>query len=131
VYNFATPMLEASDEFRHFMAIRSLAQNHQLPVLAASNDPLSPQQEAGQPPLYYVAGALIAGWVPMPELDQLDFNPHVEEGIPSTSLDNKNIFVHSPAEDFPYRGASLAVHGGGERPAYIEASQGEITKEKG
>ncbi len=28
-------------------------------------------------------------------------------------------------------GASLAVHGGGERPAYIEASQGEITKEKG
>ncbi|HVM66589.1 MAG TPA: SDR family oxidoreductase [Acidimicrobiales bacterium] len=28
-------------------------------------------------------------------------------------------------------GANLAVHGGGERPAYLDASQGEITKEKG
>ena len=28
-------------------------------------------------------------------------------------------------------GANLAVHGGGERPAYLEASRGDITKEKG
>ncbi len=28
-------------------------------------------------------------------------------------------------------GANLAVHGGGERPAYLEASRGEVTKEKG
>ena len=28
-------------------------------------------------------------------------------------------------------GANLAVHGGGERPAYLEASRGDVTKEKG
>jgi len=28
-------------------------------------------------------------------------------------------------------GANLAVHGGGERPAYLDASQGDVAKEKG
>jgi hypothetical protein len=110
LYNAATPVFEASDEFRHFLALHSMVETRQLPVLAPSNDPLTPGVEAGQPPLYYLLAGAISGWVKIGALPGLDFNPHVQEGIPSTDLDNKNLFVHSAAEDFPYRGLSLAVH---------------------
>ncbi len=110
IYNAATPIFEASDEFRHFTTIHYLVRNHRLPVLQVSDDPLAPWQEAGQPPLYYLAGAALTGWIDTSDLAELDFNPHAEAGIPSTSSDNKNLFVHPASEDFPYGGASLAAH---------------------
>jgi hypothetical protein len=111
IYNLATPIFEASDEYRHYLVIRYLQQKHELPVLQPSDDPFAPWQEAGQPPLYYLAGALLTSWVDTGDLAQIiDFNPHAEAGIPSASPDNKNLFVHSPAEDFPYHGVSLAAH---------------------
>lgn len=111
IYNWATPMFEASDEFRHYLTIRYLVLNHTLPVLQPSDDPFAPWQEAGQPPLYYAAGALISGWVDTSNLPQItDFNPHAHAGVPSTSPDSRNLFVHSAAEDFPYHGVSLAAH---------------------
>jgi len=111
IYNSATPIFEASDEFRHYLTIRYLTLNHALPVLQPSADPFAPWQEAGQPPLYYFAGAVLSGWVDTSNLPQItDFNPHAQAGVPSTSPDNKNLFVHSAAEDFPYHGVSLAAH---------------------
>ncbi len=111
IYNSATPIFEASDEFRHYLTIRYIVQRHELPVIQPSDDPFAPWQEAGQPPLYYLLGGLLTGWVDTSDLPQIiDFNPHAEAGIPSTRADNKNLFVHSPAEDFPYRGVSLAAH---------------------
>jgi hypothetical protein len=65
-----------------------------------------------QPPLYYAIGALLAQ--PF-ELDSFDdylkqqANPHASLGY---ALDpgNKNNFLHTPAENFPYRGLALTVH---------------------
>src|SRR5690242_8656356 len=71
IYNWATPQFEASDEFRHYLTIRWLVQNHTLPVLRPSDDPFAPWQEAGQPPLYYAAGALISGWVDTSDLPSI------------------------------------------------------------
>jgi 4-amino-4-deoxy-L-arabinose transferase-like glycosyltransferase len=110
IYNSATPIFEASDEFRHYLTIRYLALNHHLPVLQPSDDPFAPWQEAGQPPLYYLAGAALTGWVDTGDIAEADFNPHAEAGVPSTTPNNKNLFVHAPSEDFPYHGVSLAAH---------------------
>ena len=111
IYNWATPQFEASDEFRHYLTIRWLVQNHTLPILQTSDDPFAPWQEAGQPPLYYAAGALISGWVDTSDLPSItDFNSHAHAGVPSTSPDSRNLFVHSAAEDFPYHGVTLAEH---------------------
>ncbi|HEY8694003.1 MAG TPA: phospholipid carrier-dependent glycosyltransferase [Chloroflexota bacterium] len=111
IYNSATPIFEASDEFRHYLTVRYLVLNHALPLIQSSDDPFAPWQEAGQPPLYYFAGAAISGWVDTSNLPQItDFNPHAQAGVPSTSPDSKNLFVHSAAEDFPYYGVSLAAH---------------------
>ncbi|MFI5266250.1 MAG: glycosyltransferase family 39 protein [Chloroflexota bacterium] len=111
IYNSATPIFEASDEFRHYLTIRYLVLNHSLPIIQSSDDPFAPWQEAGQPPLYYLAGAVLSAWVDTSNLPQIiDFNPHAQAGVPSTSPDSKNLFVHSAAEDFPYHGVSLATH---------------------
>jgi 4-amino-4-deoxy-L-arabinose transferase-like glycosyltransferase len=111
IYNSATPIFEASDEFRHYLTIRYIALHHQLPVLQPSDDPFAPWQEAGQPPLYYLLGTALTGWIDSSDIAQnTDFNPHAQAGIPSTSPDSKNLFVPSPAEDFPYHGVSLAAH---------------------
>ncbi|HLG69152.1 MAG TPA: phospholipid carrier-dependent glycosyltransferase, partial [Chloroflexota bacterium] len=111
IYNSATPIFEASDEFRHYLTIRYIALHHQLPVLQPSDDPFAPWQEAGQPPLYYLLGTALTGWIDTGDIVQnTDFNPHAQAGIPSTSPDSKNLFVHSAAEDFPYHGVSLAAH---------------------
>jgi hypothetical protein len=65
-----------------------------------------------QPPLYYAIGALL---VQPFDLDNFDDylkstkNPHASLGY---ALDpgNKNNFLHTPAENFPYQGLSLTVH---------------------
>jgi hypothetical protein len=65
-----------------------------------------------QPPFYFAIGALL---VQPFELDSFDdylkeqANPHASLGY---ALDpgNKNNFLHTPAENFPYHGLALTVH---------------------
>ena len=101
VYSFANPLFEAPDEVWHYPFVKHLADGKGLPVL----DPQAPElwnQEGGQPPLYYAIAALITRWVPSDDLRELlRQNPH---------LDTPNKLVHDQREQFPYRGAALAVH---------------------
>lgn len=109
VYSIVTPIFEAGDEIWHYPFIQYLATTGRLPV----QDPLHKglwEQEGGQPPLYYAVGALATFWIDTHDLtDRLWLNPHAQIGVP-LAFGNKNMIVHTAAENFPWQGATLAVH---------------------
>ncbi|MBE7553380.1 MAG: hypothetical protein HS126_20095 [Anaerolineales bacterium] len=107
-YFFITPIFEAPDEWTHTGHIKHITEGKGLPVMLPGQGILGGQQ----PPLYYAIGALLAQ--PF-ELDSFDdylkerANPHASLGY---ALDpgNKNNFLHTPDENFPYRGLTLTIH---------------------
>jgi hypothetical protein len=108
IYSLATPMFEAPDENYHYAFIQRLAESWDLPV----QDPqtITPwYQEGSQPPLYYLLASLIVRAVnPAPDPYPLAINPHAAVGL-GLARDNNNFFIHTPAEDFPWRGHVLAL----------------------
>ncbi|HSN78050.1 MAG TPA: glycosyltransferase family 39 protein, partial [Anaerolineae bacterium] len=98
-YGILAPALEKPDEEWHYAYVRYLAQQRTLPPISPDESQNPALQEAGQPPLFYVAAAgaahLIGLELPAPNLSR---NPHW--GYPSrgTVNDNKNRFVHRPGE---------------------------------
>ncbi|MCG3771828.1 MAG: hypothetical protein JW384_03024 [Nitrosomonadaceae bacterium] len=68
----------------------------------------SAEQEASQPPLYYLLGSLAARMVHLS--DDPPSNPHAVIGFPVRPVSNVNRFIHSSEENFPYHDLSLAVH---------------------
>jgi hypothetical protein len=102
------PIFESPDEWTHIGHINYIAEGNGLPVMLPGQGIWGGQQ----PPLYYALGALL---VQPFELDNLDDylkeaqNPHASLGY---ALDpgNKNNFLHTSAENFPYHGLSLTVH---------------------
>ncbi len=111
LYSFATPLFEASDELWHYPFVEHLATGHGLPVQRADQtDADAPwRQEGSQPPLYYAIAAFVstpfdhANWR---ELRRL--NIHADMGVP-TADGNANAILHTPAENWPWTGAALAV----------------------
>ncbi|MDP2661165.1 MAG: glycosyltransferase family 39 protein [Dehalococcoidia bacterium] len=105
-YNVANPIFEAPDELWHFQFVRVLAAGGGLPVLQEDPEQNVAGQEGGQPPLYHLLAALAISWI-----DTSDF---LSVSIPSPYLQRigagPNVVVHSAREDFPYHGATLAVH---------------------
>jgi hypothetical protein len=107
-YFFIVPIFEAPDEWTHAGHVKHIAEGNGLPVMLPGQGIWGGQQ----PPLYYSLGALL-----IQPFDLADFedyleqnqNPHASIGY---ALDpgNKNNYLHSPAENFPYRGLSLTVH---------------------
>jgi len=108
-YSLVTPLFEAPDERGHYFYVKHLADGHGLPVLLLSE--VEPYwQEGGQPPLYYLMGALLTFWIDTSDARELRAaNPYANVGIP-LAYGNKNVILHSPGEAFPYQGAILAVH---------------------
>ncbi|CAG0934594.1 hypothetical protein TFLX_03568 [Thermoflexales bacterium] len=103
-YSVFNPLFEAPDEWLHYQFIRYLAEKRALPVQAADAP-----TEFHQPPLYYALGAVTSAWLPVddyvPRLNvfwRYDGQPPVE--------DNKNLYLHTSVEDFPYRGTALTMH---------------------
>jgi len=112
LYDSSTPMLEGTDELRHFAVVEQIAAGHGLPVLGAPGGPfgLAPRQEGGQPPLYHLVAATLTAGVQAPSSENvLRINPHVYVGQPSRLLVNKNLLLHDAAEQFPWHGLPLAV----------------------
>ncbi|MBI3734053.1 MAG: DUF2142 domain-containing protein [Chloroflexi bacterium] len=111
VYDTVTPVFETGDEPFHYAVIKHLADGHGLPA-QDSQQPQAWNQEGSQPPLYYLLGALATFWIDTGDFaDRLRRNPHATMGIPVYgSNDNRNIMVHTPAEQFPYQRTTLAVH---------------------
>jgi 4-amino-4-deoxy-L-arabinose transferase-like glycosyltransferase len=106
-YSIATPIFEAPDEPEHFFYARYLAETGRLPL--PEKDTLW-AQEATQPPLYYALAAVPIALVDTSDAEQVaQRNPHAAIGIPLYP-DNKNAYVHTPRERFPWQGTVLAVH---------------------
>jgi len=108
-YSVADPLFEPSDEAAHYLYIRHLIDERNLPVQ---------QKDAGEeyqnhhPPLYYAIGAMVTFWIGDDDLrfilDQR--NPYWGYNTYTVGHDNKNQYLHGEWESFPYRGTALGVH---------------------
>ena len=109
LYSLVTPIFEAGDEIWHYPFVQSLATGHGLPIQDPNTQTLW-AQEGGQPPLYYALAALATFWIDTRDLpERLWLNPHARIGIP-LDYGNKNMVVHTSAENFPWQNTTLAVH---------------------
>lgn len=109
LYSIVTPIFEAGDELWHYPFVQSLATGRGLPIQDPNVETLW-AQEGGQPPLYYTISALATFWIDTRDLsDRLWRNPHARIGIP-LDFGNKNLVVHTSAENFPWQNTTLAVH---------------------
>ncbi len=110
-YSLTTPILESPDEVWHYQFVREVAVNHGLPVVQPEiKQPFA--HEGLQPPLYYTLSAALIAWMNPRDLETLPApNPYLRIGEPAfASNDNRNAFVHTSDEAFPYHGAALAIH---------------------
>lgn len=109
VYGTVTPLFETPDEIQHYFHIKHISDGKGLPVLKPRGEALY-EQEGGQPSLYYLFGAAATFWINTDDAeDLLEYNPHVNLGVPSRH-GNKNVLLHTSRESFPYTGTALAVH---------------------
>ncbi|HEY85334.1 MAG TPA: hypothetical protein G4N96_09515 [Chloroflexi bacterium] len=108
-YNFASPIFEPPDESTHYRYVKYLLDHKTLPAII---DGPNRNELWGlhQPPLYFLVSAAIFSPFDFPAPDDaLARNPHVNLGV-ATIPGNKNVFIHTPAESFPWRGLPLTVH---------------------
>lgn len=105
------PIFESPDEVWHYAYVREIATQHGFPIMRA-DVAQAWAQEGSQAPLYYLLGAPLIAWIDPTELqDLLAPNPFVRIGEPQfASNDNRNAFIHTSQETFPFRGTALAVH---------------------
>ncbi|GJM40836.1 MAG: hypothetical protein DHS20C20_11180 [Ardenticatenaceae bacterium] len=102
------PLFESTDELRHYRFVQHIVQLRSLPV----------QGEAGcsaqghHPPLFYTLGATATFWIETgkPVCSQLEDNPFWQYRYWEVGDDNKNQYLHTTAEAFPWTGESLAAH---------------------
>jgi hypothetical protein len=107
-YFFIVPIFEGPDEWTHTGHVKYIAEGDGLPVMLPGRGIWGGQQ----PPLYYAIGAILVQPFDLDGVENYEQerrNPHAAIGY---ALDpgNKNNYLHSPTEDFPYRGLSLTVH---------------------
>ncbi len=108
-YSLVMPVFEASDEIFHYPVVQHIANRGRLPVQQPGVETMW-EQEGSQPPLYYLLGAGLTFWIDTGDLETIRWlNPHAKLGVP-LDPDNKNMIIHTEAEDFPWRGTVLAVH---------------------
>jgi hypothetical protein len=110
IYSFVTPPLEAGDESRHYAVVKYMADRGRLPVQEPGEAQIHWSHEGNQPPLYYGLAAVLTFWIDTGDWDDVYwYNPHTTIGNPLRA-DNKNITIHPPGDDWPWRGHVLAVH---------------------
>ncbi len=110
LHSIIVPLLEAPDEIWHFSFVQVIARDRALPVQSAEEKNVW-LRESGQPPLYHILGA----WAVAP-FDQSDFPGFVRFNLshpalnPASSSTSPNVFIHTPYEEWPYRGSVMAIH---------------------
>jgi hypothetical protein len=108
-YGLINPLFEAPDEHHHFFTVLYIKENGRLPI-ADLNDEWA-RQEAAQPPLYYLLGALLVAPLDTSQAqEQVWFNPFVNLGDPS-ALTNINHFVPTIEYAWPELGSLWAAYG--------------------
>ena len=112
-YGVVTPLFEAPDEHLHYFTAKFIAREGRLPTTL---NPGLMGQEAAQPPLYYIlaSAAVRIADAAGPD-EQLWLNPKADPADPrGESLArppiNVNLFIHGPAEAWPWHGYALAAH---------------------
>ncbi len=111
LYGVTIPIFETPDAGGHYAYVRELTEGRGLPIQGTPSGQRVTGYVASHPPLYYALTAAVTRWVP----DALDFdewawrNPYHTMGDADRTV-NKNILVHTPSEDFPWRGTPLVVH---------------------
>lgn len=109
LYSVTTPIFEAGDELWHYPHVQWIARGNGLPIQDPAQNQLW-EQEGGQPPLYYMTNAALTFWIDTSDLqERLWRNPFAQIGIP-LAFGNKNMVVHTSAENFPWQNTALAVH---------------------
>ncbi|MFQ5398786.1 MAG: glycosyltransferase family 39 protein [Anaerolineae bacterium] len=110
-YGIVNPLFEAPDEHWHFFTAQYIVQHHKLPAVTQDYDKWM-SQEAAQPPLYYLLGAvLIAPVDTAAARNQVWLNPFFLSSIGNASaVTNLNLVVHTPLEKWPWHGYVLAAH---------------------
>lgn len=95
-YGLVNPLFEAPDEHWHFFTAEYVATQHTLPIV---DDPYDTwlSQEAAQPPLYYMLGAiLIAPFDTSSTREQVWLNPYFPLGVGRADAPaNRNNVVHT------------------------------------
>ncbi len=109
-YGVVNPLFEAPDEHWHFFTAIYIKENGRLPVAGPDTDDNLLKQEAAQPPLYYVLGALLIAPVDTSTAaEDLWLNPYASVGDASV-LTNRNRVIHASQEAWPWQGYALAAH---------------------
>ena len=126
-YGVASPLFETPDEHLHYFTAEFIAREGRLPTTA---DPGLMAQEAAQPPLYYLMAApIVRAFDPGGAAEHLWVNPRVDTSAVAGQLwtsplappnprgesaarppINANMFIHGPAEAWPWRDYALAAH---------------------
>jgi len=108
MYNAASPIFEPPDEATHFRYVKYLLDHKKLPALINGPD-RDELWGLHQPPLYFLLAAVLASPFDLiAPNDFLDKNPHVNLGV-ARKPGNKNFYIHTESEAFPYRGFPLVV----------------------
>lgn len=111
VYSTTIPLFEAPDEQWHFAFVQNLATGRGLPVQSLDQSTSLARQEGSQPPLYYLIAAGATFWIDTNDYPGIVWtNPHYGFDVPGIVNDNKNLFIHTSRENFPYQNAVLAIH---------------------
>lgn len=107
-YSVANPIHEATDELRHYRFARIIATTGRLPV--QGQEPCRSQSH--HPPLFYALGGLATAWIDTGRdvCDQPAENPFWAYRYWEVGRDNKNQYLHSLDESFPWHGEALAAH---------------------
>lgn len=106
LYSQSTPLLEAPDEMWHYPYVKHIADGKGLPRLSQEGE----KSEFFQPPLYYALMALVTAPIATDDLSELTTpNPYWGYEARAATADNKTILVHTEREEWPYRGAVLAI----------------------
>ena len=110
-YTLWNPLGEGVDEGAHFKYVWYVKEQRALPV--------QPWQDNGRPfivrmghhpPLYYVLGAIGIAWVDTSDISEVLIpNPHFEWGR-DHPRNGWNVYLHTEAESWPWRGTVLAMH---------------------
>jgi 4-amino-4-deoxy-L-arabinose transferase-like glycosyltransferase len=111
LYGLVNPLFEAPDEHWHYFTAQYIAENGRLPFVASGDvydEWLS--QEAAQPPLYYLLGAVMIAPVDTSDArEEVWPNKFASVGN-AGALININRFVHTEIEDWPWKSYAQAAH---------------------
>jgi hypothetical protein len=110
-YSAVNPLHEATDELRHYRFIQYLIQRDGLPIQGEGGD-LDCTTQGHHPPLFYLSAALVTGWVDTGRdvCHEPQTNPFWAYRYWEVGRDNKNQYLHTADEAWPWRGEALAAH---------------------